>query len=141
MDLTQSQKQKIEEVGKAHNLKLILLHGSYVNGKARKDSDLDIAFLGKKPIDFREQLEIHAELAGVFGDSRERELDTKSLHRRDPLFVYQVAKNSQLLFGDVSDYNEFRAYAFKNYFDSQDLFRLEKKLIYKFQDYLNKKYA
>jgi hypothetical protein len=69
------------------------------------------------------------------------ELDIKSLHKADPLFCYQVAKDSQLLYGDLTDFNEFKAYAFSYYFDSKDLFHLEKILIQKFQNYLNQKYA
>lgn len=141
MRLDKEQKQKIEEVGKKYDLKFILLHGSYADGKARDGSDLDIAVLGNKPIEFDKSLELHGDLSAIFGDNKKRELDLKTLHKIDPLFCYQVAKNSQLLYGDTTDYSEFKAYAFKNFFDSQDLFRLEKKLIYKFQNYLSKKYA
>ncbi len=49
--------------------------------------------------------------------------------------------NSQLLYGDLTEYNEFRALAFKKYLDSEDLFRLEEKLVFKYQDYLDKTYA
>lgn len=140
MKLIFEQKQKIEKVGKQFNLKLILLHGSFATGRERMGSDLDIAMLGYSPIAFRTQLDIYGKLSDIFGDNRERELDVKSLHRADPLFIYQVAKYSQLLYGKTEDYLEFRAYAFKNYFDSRDLFRLEEKMVQKFQQYLNKKY-
>ena len=119
MQLTQEQQQKIEEVGRKYRLKFILLHGSYATDKIRKGSDL----------------------AEIFGDDPQRELDIKSLHKADPLFCYQVAKDSQLLYGDLTDFNEFKAYAFSNYFDSKDLFHLEKILVKKFQNYLNQKYA
>jgi predicted nucleotidyltransferase len=141
MQLTQEQQQKIEEVGRKYRLKFILLHGSYATDKIRRGSDLDIALLGEKPIEFEELSAIYSDLAEVFGDDPQRELDIKSLHKADPLFCYQVAKDSQLLYGDITDFNEFRAYAFSNYFDSKDLFHLEKKLIQKFQNYLNQKYA
>jgi predicted nucleotidyltransferase len=118
-----------------------LLHGSYATDKIRRGSDLDIALLGEKPIEFEELSAIYSDLAEVFGDDPQRELDIKSLHKADPLFCYQVAKDSQLLYGDITDFNEFRAYAFSNYFDSKDLFHLEKKLIQKFQNYLNQKYG
>lgn len=140
MNLTKEQKRKIEEIGKKFNLKLILLHGSFASGKNKFGSDLDIAVLGKKSIEFKELLKIHGDLANVFGDNQNRELDLKSLHKTDPLFYYQVARTSQLLYGSITDYSKFRAYAFANFFDSQDLFRLEKRLIDKFQNYLNKKY-
>jgi len=141
MHLTQEQQQKIEEVSRNHSLRFILLHGSYVTGKIKIGSDLDIALLGGKPIEFEELLAIYSDLAEIFGDNPQRELDVKSLHKADPLFCYQVVKDSQLLYGDLTDFNEFKAYAFSNYYDSKDLFHLEKILIQKFQNYLNQKYA
>jgi predicted nucleotidyltransferase len=141
MQLTQEQQQKIEEVGEKYNLRFILLHGSYATDKMKTGSDLDIALLGEKLIESEELLAIYSDLAEIFGDDPQRELDIKSLHKVDPLFCYQVAKDSQLLYGDLTDFNQFRAYAFSNYFDSKDLFHLEKKLIQKFQNYLNQKYA
>ena len=141
MHLTQEQQQKIEEVGRKYRLKFILLHGSYATNKMKTGSDLDIALLGEKRIEFEELLALYSDLAEIFGDDPQRELDIKSLHKADPLFRYQVAKDSQLLYGDLTDFNEFKAYAFSNYFDSQDLFHLEKILIQKFQNYLNRKYG
>lgn len=141
MKLTKGQKTQIQKIGEKYNLKLILLHGSWVKGRAHKGNDPDIAVLGKKAIDFQKLLEIHKDLGKVFGDNKTRELDLKSLHKADPLFCYQVAKDSQLLFGKTSDYNEFRAYAFKAYYDAKDLFDLERHLIEKYQRYLNQKYG
>jgi len=141
MHLTEEQQQKIERVGKKYNLRFILLHGSYATGKIKIDSDLDIALLGKKPIEFDELLAIYSDLSEIFGDNAQRELDIKSLHKTDPLFCYQVTKDSQLLYGDLTDFNEFKAHAFSNYFDSKDLFHLERILIQKFQIYLNEKYG
>jgi len=140
MKLTQLQKQKIIKIGKRYNLKLIILHGSYATDKARQESDLDIGVLGKKLLDFKTVSSIYSDLSEIFGDNKGRELDLKSLHKIDPLFRYQVAKYSQLLYGDTIDFNEFRAYAFQQYNDSRDLFELEKKLVIKYQNHLNKKY-
>jgi len=141
MQLTQEQQQKIEEVGRKYSLKFILLHGSFATDKVKTGSDLDIALLGEKLIEFEELLAIYSDLADIFGDNPQRELDIKSLHKADPLFCYQVAKDSKLLYGDLTNFNEFKAYAFSNYFDSKDLFHLEKILIQKFQNYLNRKYG
>lgn len=141
MTLTSSQKQKIQQIGEKYNLKLILLHGSYASGQSRKGSDLDIAVLGKEAIEFKTLLKIHYDLSDVFGDNKERELDLKSLHRIGPLFRYQVSRYSQLLFGRLLDYNEFRAYAFCSFYDAKDIFNLERLLVLRLQDYLSKKYV
>ena len=141
MKLTKDQKQVLQEIGRRYQLKLMLLHGSYAQNTAGKGSDLDIAVLGKKKIEFKTLLNLHGDLAGVLGDNKERELDLKSLHQTDPLFGYQVARDSKLLYGSSLDYNEFRAYAFRVYFDAKDLFKLERHLINKYQSHLNQKYA
>ncbi len=141
MFITDKQKQKIEKIGKKYNLKLILLYGSYAKGKNQEKSDLDLAVLGKKPIELETLPGLYGDLEQVLGNKKGRELDVASLHRIDPLFCYQVAKDSVLLYGNLTDYNEFKAYAFSRYFDSKDLFNLEKILTRKFQSYLNKKYV
>lgn len=140
MRLTETEKHKIQEIGRKYGLKLIILHGSYATGRVRLYSDLDIGILGKKPPDNKTIANVFSDLERVFGNNKERELDIKSLHRIDPLFCYHVAKDSQLIYGDITDYNEFRAYAFKLYFDSVDLFKLEGYLIDKYQEHLNRKY-
>ncbi|MCK4540152.1 nucleotidyltransferase domain-containing protein [Candidatus Parcubacteria bacterium] len=58
-NLVREQKWKIGEIEKKFNLKLILLHGSFASGKNKFGSDLDIAVLGKKPIEFEKLLKIH----------------------------------------------------------------------------------
>ena len=138
--LTEVQKQKIKHIGKKYNLKLIIIHGSYATGKIKPDSDLDIGILGKKPLDYKTFGNIYLDLEEVFDNNESRELDIKSLHKIDPLFRYYVAKDSQLIYGDTYDYNEFRAYAFRLYFDSKDLLKLERLLVFKYQNHLNKKY-
>jgi predicted nucleotidyltransferase len=141
MKLTEEQKIKINEIGKKYNLKLILLHGSYASGRQKPQSDIDIAVLGKKHFDFKKYSRIYSELERIFIQNTAAEIDIKSLHRADPLFCYQVVKFSRLLYGNLQDYNEFRAYAFRYYYDAKDLLKLEKLLALKYQDYLNKKYA
>ena len=140
-NLTELQKKKIKEAGEKYNLKLLLLHGSYATGNDRKDSDIDIAVLGRERLDYRVLSKIYSELEDLFVNDLDKELDFKSLHGADPYFIYKVAKDSQLLFGKQMDYDEFRAYALKVYFDSKDLRELEKRMVRKYQNYLNLNYA
>jgi predicted nucleotidyltransferase len=74
MHLTQGQQQKIEEVGRKYSLKFILLHGSYATNKMKAGSDLDIALLGEKSIEFEELLALYSDFADIFGDNPQREL-------------------------------------------------------------------
>jgi len=141
MELTKKQKTKIDDIGKKYNLKLLLLHGSYATGKQNKGSDIDIAYLCKGPAGPDIYLDIYSELEEVFSSYPVSEMDIKPMRKLDPLFCYQIAKDSQLLYGNLQDYSEFRAYAFKFYHDARDLFKLEEFQVSKYQKYLNKKYA
>lgn len=46
----------------------------------------------------------------------------------DPLFRYLVVGDGILLYGNSTDYEEFKAYAFRDYMDSYDLRNLEEQM-------------
>jgi len=141
MFLTKEQKQKINQIGRKYNLKLILLYGSFARGETRSDSDLDIAVLGKKPINLDTLLSIYSEMPFIFGNNKRRELDLSSLHNVNSLFRFYVMRDSILLYGKSIDYYSFKAYAFRDYQESQSLLKLMDTLIHKRQKYLLKNYA
>jgi len=139
--ITKEQKRKIEKVGRKYNLKMVLLYGSCATGKKKAGSDLDIAVLGQEPIEMNKLLEIHNDIADIFGDSRQQELDLKSLHDVNPFFRFEVMRHSVLLYGNPVDYYSFKAYAFRDFQDSQSLFNLLRVIIRKRQRYLMKTYV
>ncbi len=140
MELSEEQRQKLKGIGEKFDLKLLVLYGSRAKGIERKGSDMDIAVLARKPIDFKTFLNLYSALSQVLAPL-EGELDLVELRGKDPLFLYQIFTNCHLLYGDPVTYNEFQAFAFKNYFDSGDIFRLERILVHRYQEYLNKTYA
>jgi predicted nucleotidyltransferase len=121
-------KPEIEKLAKKHNLSLVLLYGSHAKGNMRTDSDIDLAVLGVKPISTDDLITLSNEFAQIF---EVNEIDVKSLHHTGPLFRYQVMQNSVLLYGRNYDYLTFKSYAFRDYHDSKDLFRLKEVLIRK----------
>lgn len=142
MLLTKKQKEKINQIGEKYNLKFILLYGSFARGENRPGSDLDIAVLGKKPINLDTLLDIYYEMHFIFGNGQlYGELDLNSLHNVNPIYRFYVMRDSILFFGKTVDYYSFKAYAFRDYQDSQSLLKLMDTLIYKRQKYLLKSYA
>lgn len=141
LKMSKNQKRRLREIGEKHQLRFIILHGSYATGKEQRGSDLDIALLGKRSIPFETVLEIHGELSDIFGDNWERELDVKTLHHADPLFRYFVVREGVLLYGNPIEYEEFKAYAFRDYMDSKDLRELEETLLRKSIAMLSQRYA
>ena len=132
MELTKEQKNEIKKIGDKYNLKLMIIHGSYATGKARPGSDLDVAVLGEKPTAFEVLMKIFGELEKVFGNSKERELDVKSLENADVLFLYQVMKDSMLIYGSSFDYWQLKTFAIRNYWDHAPIFKLEEILLKKY---------
>jgi predicted nucleotidyltransferase len=124
-------KEKLKKIGKKYNLRFILVYGSYASGDENKLSDLDVAIHGKSAFDFKTVMKIHLELSKVFGNNEERELDLVDLKDKDPLFTYQIMKNSYLLYGNRHDYYSYQAFAMRNYLFNKKMFDLEDALIEK----------
>lgn len=138
MKITKEQKQKIQKTGKKHRLDFIILHGSQVTGKKGPEPDVDIAIYRNGGIDFKEEMQLFLELSKVFGEFGE--LDLKTLHKKDPLFRYYVVRDGVLLYGNRVDYLNFKAYAVRDYDESQSLFKLESLLVQKHQKELEQRF-
>ena len=139
--LFSEQKKKLKVIGKKYNLKLVVVYGSWAKGIAKSASDLDIGVLGKGKIEFNNLLNLAENLEGVFSKKERGELDIKSLHEIDPLFRWQVMRNSILIYGNHFDYISFKIYAWRAYQDSRSLFRLEEAMAKKGLNLLKENYA
>ena len=124
MKITQDQKLKIAKIAKKFKLKLIVVFGSFANGKNRKDSDLDIAVLGLKEVFFKEQIGLINELSLVFN----KNVDLSVLNKANPLLLFQASKNPILLYGKREELLKFKLYAFNAYNDYAPYFEMEKNL-------------
>ena len=121
-------KKEIEKIAQKYNLEMILLFGSQVNGRAKFDSDVDIAYSAQKLLPTNEKIDLNNDLCDFFKKDIVDQVDIKNAN---PLLLYEISQNSKLIFGKEIDYLEFRAFAFRNYIDSESLFNLEKLLIKK----------
>ncbi len=125
MKLSNIQKNEIKKIARKFNLNLIIIFGSFVAGKMREDSDIDIAVSSSDKICLKDELLIIRELAGIFG----RDVDLVVIHKANPLLLNQISKNHILLYGDRTDYMKFKLYAFHRYNDYLPYFKLEERLI------------
>jgi predicted nucleotidyltransferase len=126
-------KPKIAKIAEKYELKLVVLYGSQATGKAKLNSDIDIAILGERRIDFDKHIELINEFTDLFNTD---EIDVKLLHNTNPLFRYEVMRDGILLYGSDYDFVSFKAYAFRDYMDSGDLFRLKRIFIKKRMEYM-----
>ncbi|MFH1175266.1 MAG: nucleotidyltransferase domain-containing protein [bacterium] len=137
MKITQQQKKQLKEMGKKHNIKLALIFGSRTEkGKPDENSDLDIVFALKT--NGKEQSQCFGEIFNDFSEIfKGYNVDIVNIKDTDFVFKYEVYLNSELIIGDENDYLEFRARAYKEYADSQDLLRLRDILLKKKHKFVN----
>lgn len=124
MKIAKEQKLKIAKIARKFQLKLIIIFGSFANGKNRDDSDLDIAVLSLKEVFFKEQVSLINELSAVFS----KNVDLSVLNKANPLLLFQASKNSVLLYGEEEEFLKFKLYAFNVYNDYAPYFAMEKSL-------------
>jgi len=116
---------------------LLILFGSRATSPPliTPESDLDLAVLlnPEQPANrFIECIQDLFELFSLY------DADIALLNYTDPLFRYEVMKDGVLLFGDLDDFLEYRAFAFRDFMDSKDLRDLEEQLYKKKMAYISK---
>ncbi len=126
MELNRSQKRQLKECVEKYKIELMVLFGSQAKGRPYQESDFDVAYLSKKDLSGKEIIALNCDLMDIFSYDR---VDLVDLRKTDPFLRYEIARNSQLLYGKEMDYLEFKAFAFKDYIDHQSLFDLNSVLI------------
>lgn len=122
----QFDKKLLGEIRKKHNLSLIVLHGSYVNGKVHPQSDFDIAVLRNDRKKKLKLLDLIKDLVGIFNKDI---IDITDLTNADPLLLYATTKKSKLLSGSKSRYDALIKLAFHKYCDYLPFLDQEKKFV------------
>lgn len=133
MNLTNIQKQELKKMSKKYGLILILAFGSQIKGQAKRESDLDVAVLDLEPETYKRFGDIYLAFSNIFSNYN---VDLRFLKGAEPVFLFQVFKNSQLLYGDPQIYYNYKVFAYKNYIDSELIFALKSKIINKRQEKL-----
>ncbi|MCX6718281.1 MAG: nucleotidyltransferase domain-containing protein [Candidatus Staskawiczbacteria bacterium] len=125
MELEKQQKINLKEIAKRYHLKMVLLFGSQATGKTHKESDFDIAYLPEKNLSYDDEININLQFANIFRNDR---VDTVDINKSNPLLLFQVSKNSILLYGNRQDFLKFKLYAFNAYNDYAPYFKMENNL-------------
>ncbi len=118
-------KAKVREVARKHRLTLVIAFGSAAAGRLHERSDIDFAIRAEDgPIDFQRLIDISADMQEIFP---ERVVDLVPLHVADPLLLKKISETAVLLCGDLTDFNEFKIYAYKRYIDHKPYFEMERR--------------
>lgn len=114
-------KKQLAAAAQDYGLRLVVLYGSRAEGRAMPDSDLDIAIMGCPNERF---WDCYDALGEVFS-SVSLNLDLVRLESADALFRHEIMRVAVLLYGDPDLFYDYRAYAYRDFVDSADLFALE----------------
>ena len=109
-------KGKLAPILEEDGLEIVLLFGSAASGRMHKKSDIDLAFLYKKPVNILSLTNRVIKLLHM--DS----VDVVDLRHASPLLKYSVAKNGRLLYERGEGiFNGFYSLAFRRYLDTKKL--------------------
>lgn len=129
--LNKNQKTLIQKIAQEYSLELVLLFGSRVSGRIRKDSDFDIAYLSIKKLDLMQEAQLILQLAQVF---KSENIDLVNLKNADPLINYSIFNECQVIFEiNPMIFSTLRVYSFKKYIENKFLYeekfrRLQKRI-------------
>lgn len=135
MEISNEQKEKAEEIVKKRGVLFAVVFGSQANGKARKNSDLDIGILDPKPA-YKRYGDLYNDFSEIF---RGYNVDLRIIGGDEPVFLYNSLMKGKFLAGDEQAFFSYKAFAYKNFVDSQKLLELKGRLLRKRQEVLNKK--
>jgi predicted nucleotidyltransferase len=119
--------KELERTCERLGVRLLVRFGSHAPGglPPGPGSDVDLALsfdrdAGRVPV-----LDLHEQLGAAFPGEQ---LDIVLLRDADPLFRWEILERAALLYGDVDEFLEYRALAYRDFMDSADLRALERTL-------------
>jgi predicted nucleotidyltransferase len=120
-------REELERTCERLGVRLLVLFGSHSPGglPPGPGSDVDVALSFRRDEARVAVLDLHEQLAAAFPSGQ---LDIVLLHDADPLFRWEIMERATLLYGDVDEFLEYRAFAYRDFMDSADLRALERTL-------------
>ena len=107
-----------------HGLELLVLFGSHAAGRARPDSDVDVAVRAAGgPLGTQAWMALDEGLAKLLPGRR---VDLVDLTGADPLLLRQIFRHAVLLFERTGGFAAARLHAFHRYQDYRPFLRLER---------------
>ncbi len=129
--LNKEQIALIEKIAQEYSLELVLLFGSRVSGRIRKESDFDVAYLSRTKLDLTQESQMIIELAKIF---RSDNIDLVNLKNAKPLIFYSIFNECEVIYeAKPMIFSSLRAYSFKKLIENRFLYeekfrRLQKRL-------------
>ena len=131
MTIDDAQKKSLQIIAEKYGIDLVMLFGSYAEGRNTKNSDIDIGYAKKERLSFDDEIHLADDFQTIFNIER---ADIVYIPRASSLFMYMILQNGQILFERNSTFfPNLYTYALKRFEDSKPLYKMH-------FDYLCKQY-
>ena len=127
-------KEKLNNYAEKAGIKFVVLFGSRAVGNVADGSDFDIAVSFKDGKSIFDDLGKYSEMLENFSKiffAGDEKIDLTDLNNANILLRYEITRNGVILFGNAQEYEEFKAFSFRDYIDAKSLFELEDIIIKK----------
>ncbi len=134
--------EKLKKEALKSGIKMLILFGSQASGKAKNESDFDLAVLMVEGKNISKKLADYADtlfsLASIF-EVTEDKIDLTNLSSASPFLQKEIFSNGKLIFGDEYEFTALKSAALRQYIGSKSLQELRRKMIEKRQKMLAEK--
>ncbi len=126
MKIDASLQEKINDVSQRHGFEGLILHGSMVNN-SELANDIDICYIRKKSLEFRELLNCISDFIDIFNKDK---IDIVYWSDASPLLKNEMAHKNQIIFGDKDYVTTFICAGQKMYWDYKKYYdQMKEKMI------------
>lgn len=125
-----SKKKELFVISKEFDLELLVLFGSYSNNSFTQESDIDIAYYSKKPLDFKQKRELRFNLSKIFDL---KEIDLIDLNSNYSILLrYEIFTKGLCLYESKEGlFEDFESNAWMDYQDNIDYLMQYKEIVRK----------
>lgn len=131
MIIGDGQKNNIQAIAEKYGLDLLMLFGSYAEGRNTKNSDIDIGYFKNEKLSLDDEIKLAEDFQNIFKIER---ADIVYIPTSSPLFMYIILQKGQILFErNPVLFPNIYTYALKRFEDNKYLYKMR-------FDYLCKQY-
>lgn len=117
-------KPRVAKLAEKYGLSLVILFGSQATHRTHKESDIDLAYFSKVPIDIHGESCLVVDLMDIFKTDK---VDIVSLRNSPPLLLKNIFEDGVVIYKNKNIgtlFEEFKISAIRKYFESKRLFDL-----------------